>query len=61
MHWVRKQFWKHALYANLKKCCFYQNKICFLGFVVLAQEINIEKQKIEVFKIWPEPNSTRGI
>ena len=27
---------RHRLFANLKKCQFYKDKVCFLGYVVLA-------------------------
>ena len=27
---------KHGLYANLKKCRFYQDEVCFLGYAVSA-------------------------
>ena len=30
---------KNKLFANLKKCRFYQNKVCFLGYLVSAQEV----------------------
>ncbi len=36
VRWVLEQLQKHGLYANLKKCRFYEDEIQFLGFVVLA-------------------------
>ena len=35
--WVLKQLWKYGLFANLKKCYFYQDEMHFLGFVIFAQ------------------------
>ena len=34
--WVLDILRKNGLYANLKKCRFYKDKVCFLGYVVLA-------------------------
>ena len=55
--WVLEELRKHGLFAHLKNCCFYKNEVCFLGYVVLAQELQIEEEKIEVMKNLPEPKS----
>ena len=55
VHWVLEQLRKHGLYANLKKCCFHQDEVQFLGFVVSAQGIRMEEEKIEAVKAWAEP------
>ena len=49
------------MYANLKKCCFHKDEICFLHFVVSAQGIRIEDKKIEAVRNWPEPKSVKDI
>ena len=59
--WVLDQLRKHSLFANLKKCWFYQDEVRFLGYVVLSKEISMEAKKIEVVKDWPEPKSVRNI
>ena len=61
VYWVLDQFQKHSLFANLKKCHFYQNKVCFLGYVVSSKEISMEAKKIEIVKDWPEPKSVCSI
>ncbi len=50
VRWVLEQLWKHGLYANLKKCRFHENEAQFLGFIILAQGIRMEEERIEV--IW---------
>ena len=40
--WVLDQLWKCLLFANLKKCRFYQDKICFLGHVISSKGISME-------------------
>ena len=59
--WVLHQLRKHFLFANLKKCRFHQDEICFLGYVILSKRINMKAERIEVIKDWPEPKSVRNI
>ncbi len=50
VHWVLEQLRKESLYANLKKCRFHQDEDRFLGFVVSAQGIRMEEDRIETVK-----------
>ena len=52
---------KNGLVVNLKKCCFHKDKVCFLGYVVLAQGVWMKKEKIDVVKNWIEPKSVHNI
>ena len=61
VRWVLDQLRKHFFFANLKKCWFYQNEVCFLGYIVSSKKISMEVEKIEVVKDWPEPKSVRNI
>ncbi len=61
MQWVLEQLRKHGLYANLKKCRFHEDEVQFLSFVVSAQGIKMEEEKIEAVRDWPEPKSVRDI
>ena len=36
VRWVLDVLKRHRLFANLKKCRFHKDKICFLGYIVLA-------------------------
>ena len=47
---VLEQLRKFLLYANLKKCQFYQEKVRFLGYVVSLKNICIEDERIEAVK-----------
>ena len=46
---------KESLYSNLKKCTFCTNQIVFLGYVVSAQEIHIDQNKVKAIEEWPTP------
>ena len=61
VHWVLDQLSKYLFFANLKKCCFHQDEVCFLGYIVLSKYINMEAKKIEVVQEWPEPKSVQDI
>lgn len=41
---------KNSVFANLKKYYYYKYKICVLKYIVSAQKIRIEEEKIEVLK-----------
>jgi len=44
------------LYANLKKCAFCMEKIVFLGYVVTAQGIEMDEEKVKASGIGLHPN-----
>ena len=43
------------LYVNLKKCTFCMERIVFLGYVVIAQVIKIDEEKVKAIQDWPIP------
>ena len=59
--WVLRELRKHGLFANLKKCCFHQEEVRFLGYVVSSQRIRIEEERIDAIKAWPESKSVQDI
>ena len=59
--WVPELLRNNSLFANLKKCCFHQDKVRFLGYVVSTQGIRMQDERIKVVKNWPEPKSVRDI
>ena len=55
--WVFEELKKYGLFAKLKKCRFYNDKVRFLKYIMSAQEVRIEEKRINVVKNWPEPKS----
>jgi hypothetical protein len=49
------------LYANLKKCIFCMEKIMFLGYVVTAQGIEMDEEKVKAIRDWPTPKSVSEV
>ncbi|KAL4332901.1 hypothetical protein GQ457_07G006320 [Hibiscus cannabinus] len=45
------------LYANADKCIFCSDQLMFLGFVVSAQGIHVDDEKVKAIREWPTPTS----
>jgi hypothetical protein len=50
---VLERLREHRLYANMKKCEFFQSKISFLGHIVSADGISMDPEKIQAIRDWP--------
>ena len=47
---------QEKLYGNLKKCSFFILEVTFLGYVVLAEGIEVDQEKVEAINSWPAPS-----
>nr|XP_034591764.1 uncharacterized protein LOC117853544 [Setaria viridis] len=45
------------LYGNIAKCTFCTDHVVFLGFVVSADGIQVDEEKIKAIKDWPTPTN----
>ena len=52
---------ENKIYINLKKCTFCTSKLLFLGFVVGAEEIQVDEEKVSAFRDWPTPTSVTEV
>nr|XP_027062889.1 uncharacterized protein LOC113689296 [Coffea arabica] len=52
---------REKLYANLKKCNFCTNEIVFLGFVISAQGMKADDQKVKAIQEWQTPRSVGDV
>ena len=43
----------NELYINLKKCSFLTDKLLFLGYVVSADVIHVDEDKVRAVREWP--------
>ena len=48
---------KERLFGNLKKCMFCTDKVTFLGFIVTAQGVEVDPEKVKAIQDWPRPTS----
>ena len=61
VRWVLDLLRKNGFFANLKKCWFHQDEVCFLGYVVSAQGVQIKDERIEAERNWSEPKLVKNI
>ncbi|WVZ90355.1 LOW QUALITY PROTEIN: hypothetical protein U9M48_036664, partial [Paspalum notatum var. saurae] len=45
------------LFGNLEKCTFCTDRVSFLGYVVIAQGIEVDQAKVEAIWGWPVPKT----
>uniref|UniRef100_A0A8R7TR39 Reverse transcriptase domain-containing protein n=1 Tax=Triticum urartu TaxID=4572 RepID=A0A8R7TR39_TRIUA len=48
---------KHKLYAKLKKCDFWLNKVTFLGHIISGEGISPDPTKIQAIVDWKRPTT----
>jgi len=58
---VLKTLADHQLYAKLKKCDFWMEKVHFLGHVISAEGISVDPGKIAVVVDWPRPTNVTEV
>ena len=61
VRWVLNQFRKYSLFANLKKCRFYQDEVRFLEYMMSSKGICMEDERIKVIKNWSKPKLVQDI
>ncbi|KAL1540367.1 peptidylprolyl isomerase [Salvia divinorum] len=61
VHAVLDTLRKESLYVNLKKCSFCMDKVVFLGFIVSANGIEMEKEKVKAILEWPIPQNVAQV
>jgi hypothetical protein len=52
---------RFSLYANLKKCLFFQTEVEFLSFIVGRQGTRMDPKRVEAVTQWPQPKSVHNI
>jgi hypothetical protein len=54
---VMRRLQQEKLLINLKKCSFLQTELIYLGFVISANELKMDLEKVEVIRNWPSPRN----
>ncbi|XP_068319946.1 uncharacterized protein [Pyrus communis] len=54
---VLKRLRKHQLYVKFSKCQFWLDQVAFLGHVISAQGILMDRQKVVAVKKWEQPRT----
>jgi len=51
----------HKLYAKLKKCDFWMEKVHFLGHVISGEGISVDPAKVAAVEEWPRPTNVSEV
>jgi hypothetical protein len=54
---VMRRLQQEKLLINMKKCSFIKIELIYLGFVISANELKMDPEKVEVIKNWPSPRN----
>jgi hypothetical protein len=54
---VMQRLQQEKLFINMKKFSFMKTKLIYLGFVIFADKLRMDPDKVEVIKNWPSPKS----
>jgi hypothetical protein len=54
---VMQKLLQEKLLINMKKSSFMKTKLIYLGFVISANELRVDPDKVEVIKNWPSPKN----
>ncbi|XP_019434813.1 PREDICTED: uncharacterized protein LOC109341363 [Lupinus angustifolius] len=52
---------REKLYANIEKCSFCVDHVIFLGFLINAQGVHVDKEKIKAIQDWPTPKTVTDV
>ena len=52
---------EHNLYAKLRKCDFYKDKIHYLGHIISEKGISVDPEKIEAIMNWPTQRNVTDV
>ena len=58
---VLEKLRKHKLYINKEKCTFFKQKIAWLGYIISAEGLEVDKEKISTILDWPTPKNANDI
>ena len=61
MKQVTKALEREKLYENLRKCSFFTLEVTFMGYIVLADNIQVDQEKVEAIKSWSTPSSMHDV
>jgi hypothetical protein len=54
---VMRRLQQEKMLINMKKSSFMRTKLIYLGFVISANELKMDPDKVETIKNWPSPKN----
>jgi uncharacterized protein YehS (DUF1456 family) len=58
---VLQKLKNHVLFGKLSKCHFSETEVDYLGHVVNAEGIKMQKSNVEAIQKWPRPKNVRDL
>ena len=58
---VLRKLREHHLYAKFSKCQFWLKEVPFLGYVISAQGIQVDSQKVAAMENWEQPRTVTEV
>ncbi|XP_048064029.1 uncharacterized mitochondrial protein AtMg00860-like [Megalobrama amblycephala] len=58
---VLQRLVEHQLYAKLEKCEFHQTSTSFLGYVISAEGVAMDDNKVQAVVNWPLPSTIKEL
>jgi len=52
---------KESLFANIKRCSFFMDRVVFLGFILSCKRVSNDPQKVQAIVDWPKPKNIHGV
>ena len=61
LKYVYDAWCKYKLYANIKKCSFCIDHIIYLGYVVTANGVEVDSEKVKAIQEWPKTKTVSDV
>ena len=58
---VLRHLCENGLYACLDKCCFFEDTIKYLGFILSKDGLKMDPSKVQTIQDWPEPCKVKDV
>ncbi len=58
---VLKRLIEHQLYAKKEKCEFLQTRVSFLGYIISADGVAMDNNKVQSVLNWPQPTMVKEL
>ena len=52
---------RHKLYAKFSKCEFWLEKVAFLGHILTAEGVAVDREKVEAVSHWQQPTNVSEV
>ena len=58
---VLRRLHENGLYAHLDKCCFSEDTVEYLGFILSKDGLKMDPSKVQTIQDWPESHKVKDV